>query len=145
MRSVRILEAAAEEAVEAAAWYEQERPGLGIEFAKAIDAALDLLETEIVPLSNMPGKFGRPSPKRLVLQRFPYDIVVAFAHNRKRQYARTTDTPSVTDLPRQERGNANRTAASALDFDRQRHEIRTLNRNLFNIRDVLQRRNVVRH
>jgi hypothetical protein len=32
MRRVRIHAAAAEEAVEAAAWYEQQRPGLGAEF-----------------------------------------------------------------------------------------------------------------
>lgn len=44
MRTLRIHEAAAEEAAEAAAWYEKERPGLGVEFEHAIDAALDLLE-----------------------------------------------------------------------------------------------------
>lgn len=51
-RPIRILEQAAEEAIEAAAWYEQERPGLGIEFNHAINAALDLLEQDIVPLAN---------------------------------------------------------------------------------------------
>ena len=76
MRRTRILENAAEEAVEAAAWYEQERPGLGIEFAHAVNAALDLLEDEIVPLTNMPGTAGTKGAKRLVLRRFPYDIVV---------------------------------------------------------------------
>ncbi len=76
MRRIRILEKAAEEAVEAAAWYEQERPGLGIEFAHAVNAALDLLEDEIVPLTNMPGTAGTKGAKRLVLRRFPYDIVV---------------------------------------------------------------------
>ena len=44
MRPLRIHIAAAEDAVEAAAWYEKERPGLGAEFERAIDAALDLLE-----------------------------------------------------------------------------------------------------
>lgn len=48
-RRIIILEQAAEEAIEAAAWYEQERPGLGIEFNHAINAALDLLEQDIVP------------------------------------------------------------------------------------------------
>ena len=76
MRRIRILEKAAEEAVEAAAWYEQERPGLGIEFAYAVNAALDLLEDEIVPPPNMPGTAGTKGAKRLVLRRFPYDIVV---------------------------------------------------------------------
>ena len=40
MRRVRIHEAAAQEAIEAAAWYEFKRPGLGNEFLRAIDAAL---------------------------------------------------------------------------------------------------------
>ncbi|MEN8260611.1 MAG: hypothetical protein ABFS02_08505 [Pseudomonadota bacterium] len=76
MRRVRILEKAAEEAIEAAAWYEEERPGLGIEFAHAVNSAIDLLEEEIVPLSNMPGAAGARGAKRLILKRFPYDIVV---------------------------------------------------------------------
>ena len=43
MRRVRIHAAAVDEAVEAAAWYEKERPGLGAEFQQAIDGALDHL------------------------------------------------------------------------------------------------------
>lgn len=76
MARVRILEEAANEAIEAAAWYEEQRPGLGVEFAQAFHAALDLLEEEIVPLSSMPGKAGRDGAKRLILSRFPYDVVV---------------------------------------------------------------------
>lgn len=76
MRHIRILEEAATEAVEAAAWYESERPGLGVEFMEAIDAALDLLEDDLVPLANMAGKAGDKGAKRLLLKRFPYDIVV---------------------------------------------------------------------
>ena len=73
MRRVRILEQAAVEAIEAAAWYESERPGLGREFDHAVNAAIDLLEDEIVPLANLPDAAGA---KRLLLKRFPYDIVV---------------------------------------------------------------------
>lgn len=76
MRRVRILEKAAVEAVEASAWYEQQRPGLGLEFDHAVNAALDLLEDEIIPLTKMPGKAGQQGVKRLILKRFPYDIVV---------------------------------------------------------------------
>lgn len=50
MRVLRIHAAAVEEASEAAAWYEKERIGLGSEFERALDAALDLLEQDIVPL-----------------------------------------------------------------------------------------------
>ena len=76
MRRIRILEEAAKEAIESAAWYEQKSPGLGIEFEQAIDAAIDLLEDEIVPLTNMSGDAGARGAKRLTLKRFPYDIVV---------------------------------------------------------------------
>lgn len=90
-RKILIHEAAVDEAVEAAAWYEAKREGLGKEFQRAIDIALDLLEEAIVPL--------RPSPssvhtKRLRLRRFPFDVVVtersaetiviAFAHHARR-------------------------------------------------------------
>jgi len=37
MRALRIHEAASDEAAEAAAWYEKERPGLGTEFERAVD------------------------------------------------------------------------------------------------------------
>lgn len=76
MRKVRILDKAAEEAVKAAVWYEQQRPGLGLEFGHAVNAAFDLLEDEIIPLTKMPGKSGRQGAKKLTLKRFPFNIVV---------------------------------------------------------------------
>ncbi len=94
MRALRIHAAAVGEAVEAAAWYERERPGLGAEFERAIDAALDLLEEEIVPLTSVPGVAGTRGVKRLILRRFPYSVIVhernteifviAFAHHARR-------------------------------------------------------------
>ena len=90
MRLLRIHAAAAEEAAEAAAWYEKERPGLGADFEHAVDAALDLIEQEVVPLTSMPGVAGARGVKRLMLRRFPYAVIVrerdteifviAFAH-----------------------------------------------------------------
>ncbi len=75
------------------AWYESQRAGLGADFARAIDAALDLLEEEIVPLTVIPGRY-RNRVKRLMLKRFPFDVVVtesrdeivvvAFAHQSRR-------------------------------------------------------------
>ena len=76
MRRVRLLEDAAQEAIEAAAWYEHERVGLGQEFVRALDTALDLLEEEIIPLIPMSGAGDRQRVKRIILKRFPYDIVV---------------------------------------------------------------------
>jgi hypothetical protein len=94
MRRLRIHSAAAEEAAEAAAWYEKERPGLGTEFEHATEAALDLLEQEIIPLVSMPGPAGTRGLKRLLLRRFPYSVIVlerdaeifviAFAHQARR-------------------------------------------------------------
>lgn len=76
MRSIRILGPAAEEAAEAADWYETECPGLGKDFVDAVDAALDLIQDDILPLSPLPGEAGAKGAARLVLKRFPYDIVV---------------------------------------------------------------------
>jgi toxin ParE1/3/4 len=94
MRRVRIHAAAAEEAAEAAAWYEREHPGLGEDFQRALDAALDLLEEEVVPLVSVPGTAASRGLKRLLLRRFPYAVIVregaeevvviAFAHAARR-------------------------------------------------------------
>jgi hypothetical protein len=71
VRRVRVLEQAAEEAIEAAAWYEKGRTGLGAEFAQAIDAAIGLLVENIVPLTSLSGAAGARGAKKLVLKRFP--------------------------------------------------------------------------
>ncbi len=75
MLVVRILEEAAEEAPEAAAWYEADSPGLGGDFTSAVEAAIDLIEEEILPLLPVPGSSGALGAKRIILKRFPYDIV----------------------------------------------------------------------
>jgi toxin ParE1/3/4 len=77
MRRIRVLEAASIEATEAAAWYEAARPGLGAQFNLALDAALDLLESDMAPLVPLPAESGAQSAKRLILKRFPFDVVVA--------------------------------------------------------------------
>ena len=94
MRPVRIHEAASQEAIEAATWYEHKRPGLGAEFQRALDLALDLLEEDIIPLLPVPSSAHARGVKRLILKRFPFDIVVverrteifviAFAHHARR-------------------------------------------------------------
>jgi toxin ParE1/3/4 len=76
MRTVRLHPAAAQEAVEAAAWYELQQSGLGAEFSSAVQAALDLLEGEAFPLLPMPGVAARRGAMRLMLKRFPFAIVV---------------------------------------------------------------------
>ena len=75
MRKVRILEEASQEVIEAAAWYEYEQPGLGAEFFAAVDAAIDVIEADFLPLSPLPKEAGDTGARRLILERFPYDIV----------------------------------------------------------------------
>ncbi|HWL29535.1 MAG TPA: hypothetical protein VNQ97_11565 [Burkholderiaceae bacterium] len=94
MSFVRILEEAAQETDEAAAWYDNEQPGLGDEFFDAVDAALDLIEECSLPLLPVPGKAGALGAKRIILKRFPYDvvaversreiIVIAIAHHARK-------------------------------------------------------------
>lgn len=76
MRTVRILDSAAEEAIEAAIWYERQRRGLGAGFFEAFEAAIDLVEAQLIPLSPYPGKSGAAGAKRIILRRFPYDVVI---------------------------------------------------------------------
>lgn len=75
MRTVRILEEASQEAIEAAEWYEHEQSGLGAEFFAAVDAAIDVIEEHVVRLSPLPEEAGDTGAKRLILERFPYDVV----------------------------------------------------------------------
>jgi toxin ParE1/3/4 len=42
-----------------------------LDFERAIDAALDVLEQDIVPLTSAPGVAGFRGVKRLLLRRFP--------------------------------------------------------------------------
>lgn len=76
MRKLRIHDAAAEEAAAAVSWYEQERAGLGFEFAQALEHALDVLEQDLLPLTAMLGSSGQSGVKRLLLRRFPFSIIV---------------------------------------------------------------------
>jgi toxin ParE1/3/4 len=94
MRTVHVLSDAVDEAEAATQWYERERPGLGRDFALAVDAALDLLACEPVPASAMPGAAGLRGVRRIILKRFPYDAVffedgdqvwvIAFSHHSRR-------------------------------------------------------------
>lgn len=81
MRPVRFIEEAADEAAAAADWYDRERDGLGAEFSDAVDAAIDLIEEDVLPLSPLPGASAAKGAKRLILKRFPYDVVVVERSN----------------------------------------------------------------
>jgi plasmid stabilization system protein ParE len=58
---------------DAAFWYEEQRPGLGEEFSRAVSAAAHLIATGP---ERWPTKHGL---RRYVLRRFPYTIAYRFA------------------------------------------------------------------
>jgi toxin ParE1/3/4 len=87
--AVSIHDEAGQEATVAQAWYEAQRPGLGLRFASALDAALDRIEA--YPNKWTPDRKGY---RRYIVDEFPYVVVyklidddvrvIAFAHQKRR-------------------------------------------------------------
>lgn len=94
MKPVKLHPAAAEEAEEAAAWYEAERVGLGAEFMQELKAAITLLREQPALGASHPLASKRLGAKRLLFKRFAFDlvfversdmtVVVAVAHQARR-------------------------------------------------------------
>ena len=94
MRTVFLLEEAAQEGEEAAGWYDAQREGLGREFREAFSRSLDVLREGLVPGSPWPGLLGKRGVRRIQMGRFPYHVVfvggqldvtvLAVAHQRRR-------------------------------------------------------------
>ncbi len=90
-RTLRVLPEAEAELQSAATWYEEKRPGVGIEFIAVLDRAFEsILENpEACPV----WRPDRPY-RRLLLKRFPYVVffridsstieIVAVAHAKRR-------------------------------------------------------------
>jgi len=76
MKLVALPEAIAE-FEEAVAYYEEQRPGLGLDFFLAIEAAVDLAAEAPVAGSPLPGPDPRYRVRKYVVKRFPYLIFVA--------------------------------------------------------------------
>jgi toxin ParE1/3/4 len=76
MPEVRIHEAAAQELQEAATWYEKEAPGTGARLVDAFENAISLHRDEPVPLAATSGQANVHGAKRLLLLRFPFDVVI---------------------------------------------------------------------
>lgn len=104
MKPVKIGKEAAEEFVEAAAWYESEQEGLGERFIDAFEHALQLLAEKNPPLTPVDGKAGLKGARKLILHKFPFSlivhelpesiVVVALAHHsRKPGYWRSRKAP----------------------------------------------------
>jgi hypothetical protein len=80
-RRQRFHRAALEELLNASRVYNGERAGLGDELVEAVDAILNLAATVPVPGTTVLDN-ERPSLRRLLLDRFPYEIV---SHDRRRR------------------------------------------------------------
>ena len=68
-RSVRFRSEAEAEALEAQRWYEVRRPGLGTEFAEAVEHTLSRIAGNPAAFPKVRGE-----TRRAVLPRFPYAI-----------------------------------------------------------------------
>lgn len=90
---LRISEEADVEATEASCWYDARRPGLGDEFLTAVDQARERIESNPCLGSRPPG-VSSEDVHRVIMRRFPYDVVyielpdriqvLAVAHERRR-------------------------------------------------------------
>jgi len=138
MRDLRIHAAAAEEAAEAAAWYDAQRPGLGADFARAIDAALDLLEQDVVPLTSLSGVAGARGVRRLVLRRFPYSVVVREFRDAMEQKLHLAHEGLVSALAKWEHVKAEYRAAKRSMDDKRRQLAATLETELIAARARFQ-------
>ena len=90
----RVLAEERAEAIEAAAWYDREKFGLGDQLLGEIERALDRIESDPqgFPLLELPS--GTHEIRRCVLKRFPYLVlftirseettVIAISHGRRR-------------------------------------------------------------
>jgi toxin ParE1/3/4 len=89
-----VLDEAEDELIAAQRWYETQRAGLGQEFRKAIDEAMDRLAEAPLTASPIFHPSTTIETRRMLVKRFPYSIifveynedlwVIAFAHNRRR-------------------------------------------------------------
>ena len=73
MNRVNIQRQASAEADEAAAWYEAQRPGLGVEFVLELDAAIERA-------ARSPEVYATQhrEARRVLLRRFPYSVYFVF-------------------------------------------------------------------
>lgn len=78
---------------ETARWYDQQRPGLGVDFLRSIGRAVARIEAAPQTGSPVPG-VADADIRRLLVRRFPYHVVyvelpdrvqvLAIAHHRRR-------------------------------------------------------------
>jgi toxin ParE1/3/4 len=76
MKRIRFSKEAAEEFKQAVNWYETECKGLGTRFYNSVDSAFQLLKEDSPPLVPIYGNAGVKGAKRLLLNRFPFSLIV---------------------------------------------------------------------
>ena len=74
-RPIRIEPEAAVELDEASRWYDDKRPGLGMEFLEAIDTALSHIARWPRAGARVPGVAQDLPVRRIPAGRFPYHVV----------------------------------------------------------------------
>jgi plasmid stabilization system protein ParE len=85
---------ASAELEDAAVWYDNQRPGLGVEFIHAVDAALGQIARWPSIGRVVPGIQNDVPARRFPIEKFPYHVVyldwdgviriLAFAHDHRR-------------------------------------------------------------
>ena len=90
-RAFRPEPEASAELEDAAVWYDSQRPGLGLEFVQAVDAALERIARWPQIGRHIPGVPNDVPARRCPVHRFPYHIaylewegvirLLAFAHD----------------------------------------------------------------
>jgi toxin ParE1/3/4 len=90
-RTFRTEPEASAELEQAALWYERQRPGLGVEFLEAIDAALDRITCWPQAARRVPGISKDVPARKAPVIGFPYHVaylemsdtirILAFAHD----------------------------------------------------------------
>ncbi len=99
-KPVRVEQDAEEELRAAIAWYEGQRPGLGVALLAEVQRAIDLIKNVPAVGVQIPRVQTRYETRRIPLRRFPYVVVyreraevsqvIAFAHtSRKPGYWRS--------------------------------------------------------
>ena len=93
---VRLLAEAEDEAREAARWYDERQPDLGLDFLDAVARALEAIEATPQRFGRVPKLRTQRDVRRYILPRFPYTIVyevladevlvLAVAHDRRRPH-----------------------------------------------------------
>lgn len=89
LTELRVRPEALRELLEAQDWYEQRAPGLGLDFARAVDAAAARALRMPLAYPRIEAEF-----RHIVLRRFPYSIIyyvteselviISFFHHRRR-------------------------------------------------------------